>query len=160
MTWPRRNNSDPARILSPSNAHILWRTVHTQHGEDGPGRRLRPKLGKTGGENGLRSADLAAVRSPASSELRLGSPRLERNKLQSPGRGKKNNPNVGKNKKKGEEKKIPLSAVRPGLANRSGGQILPAGKCQKRREMRAKRRRAALRISALQFRPRPLRLAD
>lgn len=88
MTWLRRNNSEPARILSPNNTHILWRTVHTQHGEGGPGRRPRPKQGKTG-QNGLRSKDLAAARSPASPELRLRAPRLERNKLQSPSRKKK-----------------------------------------------------------------------
>lgn len=152
MTWPRRNNSDPARILSPKNTHILRRTRHTQHGKGGPGRRLRPKEEKTG-QNGLRSKDLAAARSPASSELRLGSPRLQRNKLQSPGR-KTNNPNVGK-KRRVRRKKNPFSAVRSaGLSNRSGGQTLPAGKCEKKREMRAKRRRAALRIFALQFCPR------
>lgn len=49
--------------------------------------------------------------------------------------------------------------MRPGLSNRRG-QILPAGKCQKKREMRVKRRRTASRISALQFRPRTLRLTD
>lgn len=88
MTRLRRNKSDPARILSPSSAHILRRTVtHAARG-----RRKKVRRGGSvqngGGENGLRSSDVAVLRSPASSELRLRAPRLETNKFQPPGRKK------------------------------------------------------------------------
>lgn len=79
------------------------------------GEAATSKTGEKRGGNGLRSADLAAVRSPASSELRLGSPRLERNKLQFPGRGKKIIQTWEKKEEWGERKKNPVVSCAPRL---------------------------------------------
>lgn len=108
---------------------------------------------------GFRREDVAGVRSPASSERPHGPPRLDWNKLQSPRRQKNNNPNVG-GKGKSERKKGLRSpraaAVRPGLDLR----YFQQENVRNTGGTRGKQRRAALRIPAPQFRPRPLPLTD